>query len=113
MPCRGLLNRSETITEMGLSNLLEYAVAMPSLAAATDTTGHFTATFLRKLAADDAIYRLESSTDLINWQSGSSVFERIDQSDPADGMVHETWRLLAPVIPQQPRYLRLRIEVRP
>lgn len=97
----------------GYSNLLEFAAPAPSLEADVDATAHLVASFLRNVAADDAKYVFEISTDLTTWQSDPTLVERISQSDPAAGIVNETWRVLTPVPPQQQQYLRLRIDRRP
>jgi Concanavalin A-like lectin/glucanases superfamily/Lamin Tail Domain/CotH kinase protein len=92
-------------------NLLEYAATLPGLSAGLDGSGRATITFARNLAADDAIYIPEVSTDLVNWVGGAAI-ERAIQALPVSGIVAETWRTVVPGA-QPAQHLRLRVQLRP
>ena len=96
----------------GWPNLLEYAAAMPVAPATLDATGHLTLAFTRNLAADDAIYLVETSGDLQTWNGGAAV-ERVSQANPVGATAVETWRVVAPASGNGKQFIRLRATVRP
>ena len=96
----------------GWPNLLEYAAARPIVPATFDATGHLTLAFTRNLAADDAIYVVETSADLQTWNGGAAV-ERVSQANPIGGTTVETWRVVSPAIGNERQFMRLRATVRP
>ena len=93
----------------GDENLLEYAATLPGLVAGLDAARP-TLTFTRNLAADDAIYIIETSTDLAIWTNVG--IERASQTLPVNGTTDETWRTIAPGDPHR-QFLRLRVQLRP
>ncbi len=90
-------------------NLLEYAATLPGVTAGLDATRP-TLKFTRNLAADDAIYIIETSADLSTWTNVG--IERASQTLPINGTTAETWRTIAPV-PHLKQFLRLRVQLRP
>jgi hypothetical protein len=96
----------------GWCNLLEYAAVMPVAPATLDATGHLTLAFTRNLAADDAIYIVETSSDLSTWNGGAAV-ERVSQANPIGATVVETWRVVDAAAGNGRQFIRLRAQVRP
>jgi hypothetical protein len=95
----------------GWSNLLEYAAAMPVTSQGLDAEGHLTFSFTRKLASDDAMYFVETSTDLQTWTGGFSV-ARVSQADPVGATAVETWRVIEPAPGHAVQWVRLRVQLR-
>jgi hypothetical protein len=96
----------------GWSNLLEYAAAMPVTSQGLDAEQHLTFSFTRKLASDDAMYFIETSTDLQTWTGGFSV-ARVSQADPVGANAVETWRVVEPAPGHAVQWVRLRVQLRP
>jgi hypothetical protein len=96
----------------GWPNLLEYAVKMPVTTQGFDVTGHLTFAFMRNLAADDAIYFVETSPDMLTWTGGAAV-ERINQANPVGATMVETWRTVALPGAGGKHFMRLRVQLRP
>lgn len=97
----------------GWTNLLEYAVTMPGTATGLDAAGRLTFSFLRNLAADEAVYTVEISNDLTAWFSGPAAVERVSQGNPVGATALETWRSVAPVTGNARQFIRLRVQLRP
>ena len=94
----------------GWPNLLEYAVTMPGVTTGLDATAHLTLAFTRNLPADEALYLVETSSDLQTWSGGAAV-ERVSQANPIGAAAVETWRTVAPASTK--RFIRLRVQLRP
>jgi hypothetical protein len=92
--------------------LLEYAAAMPVASQGLDAEQHLMFSFTRKLASDDAIYFIETSTDLQTWTSGFAV-ARVSQADPVGATAVETWRVIEPAPGHAVQWVRLRVQLRP
>ncbi|MFM1558045.1 MAG: hypothetical protein ACKJSK_01960 [Roseibacillus sp.] len=71
-----------------------------------------TMTFERNLAADDVIYHVEQSEDLVTWLWGTAV-AFVSRHNQNDGTVLETWRSTAPISVQNTQFLRLNVTGRP
>ena len=97
----------------GWTNLLEYAVSVPSLTTGRDASERLTLSFLRPLAADEVLYLVETSSDLNTWLGGDAAVERVTQGAPVDGMVVETWRTVGPTQGRPRQFIRLRVQLRP
>ena len=96
----------------GWLNLAEYGVTLPGIVAGRDATDHLTLSFTRNLAADDAIYILETSNDLATWNPAPAV-ERVGQALPIGATAVETWRCTTAVTGNPKQFLRLRVQLRP
>jgi hypothetical protein len=97
----------------GLGAFHEYALGTsvsPASTAFDAAAGTATFTFNQNLAADDLIYELESSTDLINWTQSPSG--RLLSLDNRDGTITETWETPLPVGTEQRWFLRLKVSRR-
>ena len=105
----------------GLSNWLEYALGgdprandatilpqarIESLTVAGVTADYLTITFTREIAAEDAVYHVESSSDLAAW---NETPVRVRSLFNGDGTVTETWRAATPVSAEPKLFLRLRV----
>lgn len=109
----------------GLSDFLEHALAGTSTTTPLPTPGigafdtgiggtdrYLTMTFERNLAADDVIYHVEQSEDLVTWLWGTAV-AFVSRHNQNDGTVLETWRSTAPISVQNTQFLRLNVTGRP
>ena len=109
----------------GLSDFLEHALAGTSITTPLPTPGigsfdtgiggtdrYLTMTFERNLAADDVIYHVEQSEDLVTWLRGTAV-AFVSRHNQNDGTVLETWRSTAPISVQNTQFLRLNVTGRP
>ena len=96
----------------GWSNLLEYAAAMPVTSQGLDGEQHLMFSFTRKLASDDALYFVGTSTDLQTWTGGFSV-ARVSQANPVGATAVETWRVVEPALGHAVQWVRLRVQLRP
>ena len=96
----------------GWQNLAEYGATLPGIFAGRDATDHLTLAFTRNLAADDAIYLLETSDDLATWNPAPAV-ERVSQANPIGATAEETWRTVSPSTGNAKQFMRLRVQLRP
>ena len=96
----------------GWPNLLEYAAVMPVASTGLDASGRLTLAFTRNLAADDAIYIVQTSNDLQTW-SGVPAVEWVSQANPVGATAVETWRTVAPPVAGTKQFMRLRVQLRP
>ena len=96
----------------GWPNLVEYAATLPGINAGRDVTDHLTLTFTRNLAADDAIYIIETSPDLVTWSPAPAV-ERLSQANPIGAIAVEIWRCTTPATNSAHQFIRLRVQLRP
>ena len=96
----------------GWQNLAEYGATLPGIVAGRDATDHLTLAFTRNLAADDAIYILETSDDLATWSPAPAV-EHVSQANPVGATAVETWRTASPATGSAKQFMRLRIQLRP
>jgi hypothetical protein len=72
------------------------------------TDEYLTVTFRRSIDPDVGTYRVEGSTDLVNW---SADVVRVSLGDDGNGVVNETWRNTSPTRSDTIFYLRVRGEL--
>ena len=94
-------------------DIIAYAMGpYPSLETGV-VAGHVSLDYSRNLSADDIIYSVEVSTDLVTWQSGDSFTTTIDERPPGpDGTTLIMARSLVPLAGSPRQYLRLRVTLR-
>ena len=94
-------------------DIIAYAMGpYPSLETGV-VAGHVSLDYSRNLSADDIIYSVEVSTDLVTWQSGDSFTTTIDERPPGpDGTTLIVARSLVPLAGSPRQYLRLRVTLR-
>ena len=84
----------------------------PSIQTVTEN-GQLSIDYTRNLSADDIIYTVEVSRDMVTWQSGNSFTRTIDQQPPGpDGTSLILVRSLIPLADEPRQYLRLRVTLR-
>ncbi|WP_353568378.1 lamin tail domain-containing protein [Haloferula sargassicola] len=105
----------------GLSWLMLYALggdlltdplaALPTAGFLNDTDGeHLSLSFRRRSDATQLSYEVETSTDLVGWQTGPGVVETVGTPvDNGDGTVTETVRVVNPAAGEDERFIRLRV----
>jgi len=94
----------------GQEDFLDYGLAgsSPPMTVVFDpVAGTGTMTFLRNLAADDVIFDVVTSTDLINWTPGGAI--RIASLDHGDGTATETWQAVLPLEVEDTWFIRLKL----
>lgn len=97
----------------GWSAFAEHAFGLSDAAANGDPVGvsvvadHLEIAFPRGAAADDVRYTVESSTDLLTWESGPAVVEPLAHGPPV-----ARWRAVQPRSAHPKQFLRVRIEPR-
>jgi hypothetical protein len=95
----------------GINNLTQYGMAgsTPFVHPFTGGgTGFLTLQFRRNLAADDIIYTVERSTDMLTWTSGGDVVY-VTETNLLDGTSEFTWRSTHPIGETPREFLRLRL----
>jgi hypothetical protein len=96
----------------GISNLMEYAMGLPPKVANANplnpqiVNGNFTITYSRSKGATDVATTLQSSTDLVNWQSGPSYFQQVNTVDQVTNQLI-TAQTTVPVNVSSKTYVRL------
>jgi hypothetical protein len=71
----------------GISNLMKYAMGLPPKVRSVNpltpqiVNGYFTVTYSRSKAATDVAVTLQTSSDLVNWQSGPAYFQQLNVVD--------------------------------
>ena len=103
----------------GMDTMLEYALVsdptafdpqhLPELVTVTDDgTDYLGLRYRRRLGSSDISYRIESSSDLVNWLPEKSPVP-VDSIDNGDGSVTTTIRLTDPMKGDAQLFLRLKI----
>ena len=74
-----------------------------------DTTDEYlTISFQRSAASDDVTYRVDSSSDLVNWRADAV---RVSLIDNGDDVFTETWRGASPTSADTALFLRLSVRI--
>ena len=98
----------------GLSAFLEYALATSETSAAsgpgawsiTSSGSDLLFTFTRRVTADDVVYALEQSTDLVTWSGApGNLINRIQTG----AVLHETYRITPPAPIPSRLFVRLHV----
>ena len=93
----------------GVANLIEYTIGT-SLDQGSITIGPDTFPTLTidlNLAADDVEVQIETSRDLVTWESGSEAIILLSSQFNGDGTVTRTWRSLNPI--EEGEFFRIRV----
>ena len=86
----------------GLSAFLEHAFGSsdsePGLGATAylDPAGHLVIAYPRNLAADDVVVEVQTSADLLNWETTAGDFALTAEAAQGDGTSQVMWRSLVP-----------------
>ena len=98
----------------GLVALLEYAVGSSDLVPGPSpvgskfvAAGELRMSFSRNLAADDLVFEIQLSDDLVDWAPAGTAATLTGWLDTGGGIRHETWRILEASSTQ--RFVRLAI----
>jgi len=102
----------------GITDLLDYAfggtltghTTMPT--GSVSANGTFQYAFLRNLAADDLVFQVRVSTDLVNWQTAEEhgAIQSRTRIDQSPGLMLETWTISLHATGQ--RFLQVRVNRR-
>ena len=96
----------------GISNLMEYAMGLPPKTRNSNplnpqiVNGYFTITYSRSKAAKDVAATLQTSSDLMNWQSGPAYFQQPNVVDQVTNQL-VTVQTAAPVTAGAKTFFRL------
>ena len=104
---------SSDATTFAGGDLISYAMGPnPSVKTGIEN-GQISLDYTRNLSADDVVYTVEVSRDLVTWQSGNALTRTIDQHSPGpDGTALIVARSLIPLADAPRQYLRLRVSLR-
>ena len=104
---------SSDATTFDGNDIISYAMGPnPSIKTVTEN-GQLSLDYTRNLSADDIIYTVEVSKDMVLWQSGNSFTRTIDQQPPSpNGTSLILVRSLIPLADEPRQYLRLRVSLR-
>mgnify|MGYP001192293350 FL=1 len=104
---------SSDATTFDGNDIISYAMGPnPSIKTVTEN-GQLSLDYTRNLSADDIIYTVEVSKDMIFWQIGNSFTRTIDQQPPSpNGTSLILVRSLIPLADEPRQYLRLRVSLR-
>ena len=76
---------------------------------AIDQNEYLTLTFTKKIGADDVDYLVQTTTNIVTWDSGALHVVKHSSTHNPDGTKTETWRALSPISTDDKRFIRLKI----
>lgn len=93
-------------------DLVAYALAGGATSASIDAGGHLAFSFPRNLAADDVVYTVETSADLVTWVADPGLVAFQSMVDLGDGRAAVTYRATSPVSSISRWFIRLSVAER-
>ena len=104
---------SSDATTFAGGDIIAYAMGPDASLNTGIEDGQLSLDYSRNISADDIIYTIEVSTDLVTWESGDSLTKTIDKHPPQpDGTTLIVARSLIPLANSPRQYLRLRVTLR-